>query len=74
MSSGRRRAQRLASPARKPERSLPGVGLEAVFGEEAGQRFAPTGGFGEQQHAAGSKIVDERFSLERIVGAAVDGD
>ena len=51
-----------------------GGGLQAVFGEHRGQRFAAAGGFGEQQHAAreAGEMVLQR--AERVVAPAVDGD
>ena len=50
-----------------------GRGFQAVFVEQVGERFAPSGRFGEQQNAPG-KAVDKGFQArERVVGAALDG-
>ncbi len=48
--------------------------LQAVLGEHRRQRFAPAGGFGDQQHAAGvaGQMVFQR--TQRVFRPAVDGD
>ena len=55
----RRDAERQAARAsQKTGKVGARVRLEAVFGEEAGERLAPAGAFGEQQHAA-AECIDE---------------
>jgi len=49
-----------------------GFVLDAVLGKHCGQRFAPAGGFGEQQYAT-AKTGEMAFQrTERVVAAAVD--
>ncbi len=51
-----------------------GFGLHAVLGEHRGQGFAPTGGFSQQHDAAGVAGEVGFQGMQRVFGAAVDGN